>query len=249
MAFFPGPLTAAIVAGLSGRHGGRKSSPRLGAAGGIVFALSSLWFLARLDDQPQYLSDYLPGAIVGGIGVGLVLPALTALATGTLPPERLATGIGVQTTFRQIGAALGLASFVAIAGSSTLATKSDFDGAWLFMSLASAGAGIALAPLFRPQGKQHSRPVVPQPSASAVRGNPRASRSSELTDPGRTRRRPRFRGWGQAISSRNQETGEGDGTRNARASGRDSCDCRRTPAPRPTLRGREVVPVDSTQAG
>jgi EmrB/QacA subfamily drug resistance transporter len=149
LAFFPGPLTAAVVAGLSGRRGGRKSSPRLGAAGAIIFALSSLWFLARLDDQPQYLSDYLPGAMVGGIGVGLMLPALTALATGTLPPGRLATGIGVQTTFRQIGAALGLASFVAITGSSTLATTSDFDGAWLFMSVASAGAGIALAPLFR----------------------------------------------------------------------------------------------------
>jgi EmrB/QacA subfamily drug resistance transporter len=149
LAFFPGPLTAAAVAGLSGRRGGRKSSPRLGAAGAIIFALSSLWFLARLGDQPDYLSDYLPGALVGGIGVGLVLPALTALATGTLPPARLATGIGVQTTFRQIGAALGLASFVAIAGSSTLATTSDFDGSWLFMAIASAGAGAVLAPLLR----------------------------------------------------------------------------------------------------
>jgi EmrB/QacA subfamily drug resistance transporter len=149
LAFFPGPLTAAVVAGLSGRRGGRKSSPRLGAAGAIIFALSSLWFLARLGDQPDYLNDYLPGALVGGIGVGLVLPALTALATGTLPPARLATGIGVQTTFRQIGAALGLASFVAIAGSSTLATTSDFDGSWLFMAIASAGAGAVLAPLLR----------------------------------------------------------------------------------------------------
>ena len=150
-AFFPGPLTAAIVAGLSGRFGSRYGSARIGAAGGIIFALASLWFLARIGDEPHYLSQYLPGAVLGGVGVGLVLPALTALATGTLPPTRLATGIGVQTTFRQIGAALGLASFVAIVGSSTLATKSDFDGSWLFMAVASAGAGIALAPLFRQQ--------------------------------------------------------------------------------------------------
>jgi hypothetical protein len=156
VAFFPGPFTAAVVAGLSGRRGGRKSSPRLGAASGIVFALSSLWFLARLGDDPHYLSDYLPRAVVGGICVGLVLPALTALATGTLPPARLATGIGVQTTFRQIGAALGLASFVAIAGSSTLATTSDFDGPWLFMALASAAAGAVLVPRLR---------IRPQPAA------------------------------------------------------------------------------------
>lgn len=148
-AFLPGPLTAAIVAGASGRRGGGAGSPGIGAAGGVVFALASLWFLTRLGDQPHYLSDYLPGAVVGGIGVGLVLPALTALATATLPPARLATGIGIQTTFRQIGAALGLASFVAIAGGSTLATKNDFDGPWLFMAVASAGAGAALVPLLR----------------------------------------------------------------------------------------------------
>ena len=162
-AFFPGPLTAAIVAGLSGRRGGRRSSPRIGAAGGIVFALSSLWFLARIGDQPDYLGDYLPGAVVGGIGVGLVLPALTALAIGTLPPARLATGIGVQTTFRQIGAALGLASFVAIAGTSTLTTTSDFDGSWLFMAVASAGAGIALTPLFRPPTRAAAVEAQPDP--------------------------------------------------------------------------------------
>jgi hypothetical protein len=29
----------------------------IGAAGGIVFALASLWFLSRLGDQPHYLSQ------------------------------------------------------------------------------------------------------------------------------------------------------------------------------------------------
>src|SRR5262249_19457099 len=140
-AFLPGPVTAALVAGVSGRLADRFGSARFGAAGGILFALSSLWFLGRLDDQPHYLSQYLPGMIVGGIGVGLVLPAFTTLATATLPPARLATGIGVQTTFRQVGAALGLAAFVAIVGGSTLASKSDFDGSWLFMAVASAAAG------------------------------------------------------------------------------------------------------------
>jgi EmrB/QacA subfamily drug resistance transporter len=148
-AFFPGPLTAATVAAVSGRLGGRYGSARFGALGGVVFALASLWFLTSLGDQPHYLTRYLPGTLVGGIGVGLVLPAITALAASTLPPARLATGIGVQTTFRQIGAALGLASFVAIIGSSTLTTKSDFDGSWLFMAIAAAGAGIVLTPLLR----------------------------------------------------------------------------------------------------
>jgi EmrB/QacA subfamily drug resistance transporter len=161
-AFLPGPLAAALVAGVSGRRGGREGSPIIGAAGGIVFALSTVWFLARVGDEPHYVSDYLPGALVGGIGVGLILPALTALATATLPPARLATGIGVQTTFRQIGAALGLAAFVAIAGGSALASKSDYDGAWLFMAVASAAAGAALLPLLgRKNGPSNAKSCEP----------------------------------------------------------------------------------------
>src|SRR6266542_1726354 len=128
-----------------------------------VLLLGNVLFLTRLDDQPHYLSQYLPGTLLGGLGVGLILPAITALAASTLPPARLATGIGVQTTFRQIGAALGLASFVAIVGSSTLTTKSDFDGSWVFMAVASAGAGLVLLPLLR-----HRPHVAAEAPASAV---------------------------------------------------------------------------------
>jgi MFS family permease len=165
-AFFPGPLTAAVAAGISGRLGGRYGSARVGAPGGFIFALASVWFLATLGDEPQYLSQYLPGQLLGGLGVGLMLPAFTALAASTLPSARLATGIGVQTTFRQIGAALGIASFVAIVGSSTLASKSDFDGAWLFMAIASAGAGVVLTPLFRRRSQPESAdaPASPRPA-------------------------------------------------------------------------------------
>ena len=158
-AFFLGPLTAAIVAGLAGRLGERYGSARVGALGGIVFALASLWFLTVLGDQPHYLSRYLPGLLLGGAGVGLILPAFTTLAASTLPEARLSTGIGVQTAFRQIGAALGLAAFVAIVGGASLASKSDYDGPWLFMAIAAASAGLILIPLFRPQ---------PNPGAAAA---------------------------------------------------------------------------------
>ncbi len=165
-AFFPGPLAAAIVAALSGRLGGRLGSARVGAPGGAVFALASLWFLTRLGEQPHYLTEYLPGQLLAGVGVGLMLPAFTTLAASTLPPARLATGMGVQTTFRQIGAALGLASFVAIAGSSTLASKSDYDGSWLFMAAASAAAALVLIPLLR----HHSQP--PADAAATIAAAP-----------------------------------------------------------------------------
>jgi hypothetical protein len=81
-----------------------------------------------------------------------VLPALTGLATSTLPPARFGTGIGVQSTFRQMGAALGLAAFVALGAGGTLSTKSDFDDAWLFMAVVSASTTLLFVPLL------HTRP-------------------------------------------------------------------------------------------
>jgi EmrB/QacA subfamily drug resistance transporter len=162
-AFLPGPLTAAVVAGLSGRLAARVGSARAGALGGLIYALSSVWCLSRLGSESRYLAEYLPGALVGGTGIGLVLPALTALATATLPPARLATGIGVQTTFRQIGAALGLSAFVALVAGSTLAAKSDFDSAWLFMAVAAACTGLLFMPLFQTRAE----PVAAEPAATA----------------------------------------------------------------------------------
>jgi EmrB/QacA subfamily drug resistance transporter len=147
-AFFPGPLTAAIVAGLAGRLADRFGSARVGAPGGIIFAIASLWFLLVLGDDPHYLGRYLPGMLLGGTGIGLILPAFTTLAASTLPETRLSTGIGVQTTFRQIGAALGLAAFVAMVGDASLATTSDYRDPWLFMAIAAAGSGLILTPLF-----------------------------------------------------------------------------------------------------
>src|SRR6266498_4073978 len=48
-----------------------------------------------------------------------------------------------------LAALLFFAAFVSIVGSRTPSTKSDFNGTWLFMAIASASAGLALAPLLR----------------------------------------------------------------------------------------------------
>ena len=79
--------------------------------------------------------------LIGGSGVGLALPAFTIAATSTLPPQKLATGIGAQTMFRQIGATLGVASFVAILGTPTTTTViAAYNHTRWFMIGASAAA-------------------------------------------------------------------------------------------------------------
>jgi MFS family permease len=138
----PGPAMAALCAVPGARLGRRFGPGRIGAIGTVLFALGGAWWISRLGPSPHYAGDYLPGMLIGGIGVGLVIPSLTGAVAATLPPSRLATGIGVQTTGRQLGSALGFAILIAVLG--TPHTAQDFVGAWTFMLVASLLAGVSL---------------------------------------------------------------------------------------------------------
>jgi EmrB/QacA subfamily drug resistance transporter len=138
----PGPAMAALTAVPAARLGSRFGPGRIGALGTLLYALGGVWWLQKLGAQPRYALDFLPGMLLGGIGVGFVIPSLTGAVAATLPPARLATGIAVQTTGRQLGSALGFAIVVAVLG--TPRSAADFAGAWRFMMLASLLAGILL---------------------------------------------------------------------------------------------------------
>ncbi|HEX2309034.1 MAG TPA: MFS transporter [Jatrophihabitantaceae bacterium] len=51
----------------------------------------------------------LPGLIVGGVGVGMVNPPLASTAVGVVAPERAGMASGINSTFRQVGIATGIA--------------------------------------------------------------------------------------------------------------------------------------------
>ena len=144
---FPGPAMAAAMAVPGARLGSRFGPGRVGAVGATLFALGGVWWIAHLGAEQHYAADFLPGMLIGGIGVGLVIPSLTGAVAATLAPARLATGIAVQTTGRQIGSALGFAILVAVLG--TPHTATDFTAAWEFMLVASLLAGVALAAVGR----------------------------------------------------------------------------------------------------
>ncbi|HEY3829146.1 MAG TPA: MFS transporter [Solirubrobacteraceae bacterium] len=139
----PGPALAASSSVPGARLGKRLGPSRVGLAGALLFALGGVWWIVRLGAARHYATDFLPGMMIGGVGVGLTIPSLTTMVAATLPPERLATGIAVQVTGRQLGSALGAAILVAVVG--TARTAQDFAGAWRLMLAASLLAGLTLA--------------------------------------------------------------------------------------------------------
>jgi EmrB/QacA subfamily drug resistance transporter len=51
----------------------------------------------------------VPGMILGGIGIGLVNPPLASTAVGVVRPNRAGMASGINSTFRQVGIATGIA--------------------------------------------------------------------------------------------------------------------------------------------
>ena len=51
----------------------------------------------------------LAGFLVAGVGIGLVNPALATAAVGVVEPQRAGMASGINSTFRQVGIATGIA--------------------------------------------------------------------------------------------------------------------------------------------
>ena len=141
----PGPLLAGLTAFPGGLLGARFGHRIVGTAGALLFAAGGVWFVARVGPSPDWVGEYLPGSVLTGIGVGLMLPSLGGAATAPLPPQRFATGSALYAMTRQIGVALGVACLVAILGSASGASAvAAFHHAWLFMVGCGLLAGAVL---------------------------------------------------------------------------------------------------------
>jgi EmrB/QacA subfamily drug resistance transporter len=112
----PGPIMAAAFAVpgsiLSGRYGQRA----IASIGALLFASGGVWWLTHVGLEPHYATDVLPGMLLGGAGVGFVIPTLASAVAAALPPARFATGSAIYGMTRQFGIALGVAILIAVLG-------------------------------------------------------------------------------------------------------------------------------------
>jgi hypothetical protein len=109
----------------------------------VLLAAGSLWYITHTGAHPDYLGDYLPGLMIGGAGVGLLIPTLTGAGASSLPEARFATGAAMLTTGRQVGAALGVAALVAVLAPNAH-SAAEFHSAWLITVIAAIAAGLTV---------------------------------------------------------------------------------------------------------
>ncbi|HEY5816667.1 MAG TPA: MFS transporter [Solirubrobacterales bacterium] len=104
--------------------------------------------LMRGLDASSGISALLPGFLVAGIGIGITNPGIGQAAIAVVPAAKSGMGSGINTTFRQVGIATGVASLGAVFQSrvdSKLATLLPNAPDGLAEAVASGGTRAAAA--------------------------------------------------------------------------------------------------------
>ena len=109
-------LVASLVAGqISSRV-----QPRFLIGGGLILVGAALLLMSGIEAGNSW-THFLPGLVLGGIGAGLVNPALASTAVGVVDFSRSGMASGINSTFRQLGVSAG----VAVLGSTFATIISD----------------------------------------------------------------------------------------------------------------------------
>jgi predicted MFS family arabinose efflux permease len=111
-AFLPMTILIILIAPIAGKVSDSVGSRSLMTAGMLLVAAQLVWF-SRQDEHSTYMS-LLPGLVVGGMGMALVMTPSAAAAIRALPVDKSGVGSAVLNAFRQVGGSMGIALMGAI---------------------------------------------------------------------------------------------------------------------------------------
>ncbi|MGI8716182.1 MAG: MFS transporter [Solirubrobacteraceae bacterium] len=153
--------------------------------GGSLIAAGGVYWLSRIPVHGSFVSDLLPGMIVLSIGFGPVFVAVTTAANAGVPADKAGLAASLVNASQQLGAALGLAIFTALAAGRTRALlaahtpvdralTSGFSRGLLACSLFLVAAAVIGLRATNTRGQ--TRPAVGPPAHGAT-GAPRPVRA------------------------------------------------------------------------
>jgi EmrB/QacA subfamily drug resistance transporter len=177
-AYLPLCFAVAIAAGITSQLLSRIGTRPVIVAGAVI-AAGGMYWLSRIPVHGSFLSDLLPGMLVLSAGIGPVFVGVTTAANAGVPSDKAGLAASLLNASQQVGGALGLAIFTAIATSRTNdllashtpvahALTAGFQRAFLIGSiliLAAAVIGLR-ATNTRGEAAQPIRDKVPQPAMS-----------------------------------------------------------------------------------
>jgi EmrB/QacA subfamily drug resistance transporter len=168
-AFLPMTILIILVAPIAGKASDRIGSRWLMTSGMVLIAIQLL-YLSRLGLGENFW-DLLPGLLVGGLGMALVMTPSAAAAVRSVPVDKAGVGSAVLNAFRQVGGSMGIALIGAIIAAEVGDNRTPeafvdgFSTALVVAALiAFAGAAVAFATV-----RTHRRPAgEPAPAVEAA---------------------------------------------------------------------------------
>ena len=187
-AYLPLTFGVGVSAGVGAKLVTKVGSRAVICAGALI-ASGGLLLLAQVPVHGSYLSDILPGLMLVAFGVGPVFVGVTAAANAGATASQAGIVASIMNSSQQVGGALGLAIFSAIATSRTThllatgasihtAATAGFDNALLAgAAFAAAAAVISLRTVNTNQDPMEASHPDPVPDTTAT-GAPTAGPSS-----------------------------------------------------------------------
>jgi predicted MFS family arabinose efflux permease len=117
-AYLPLCFAIGISAGISSQLLSRVGTRPVIIAGALI-AAGGLYWLSRIPVHGTYVHDLLPGMLVLSIGFGPVFVGVTTAANAGVPADKAGLAASLLNASQQLGGALGLAIFTALATSRT----------------------------------------------------------------------------------------------------------------------------------
>jgi EmrB/QacA subfamily drug resistance transporter len=188
LAYLPVTAGVALAAGIAS-----QLVPRIGTrpviVAGSLLAAAGVYLLSRIPVEGSYATDLLPGLVVMAIGLGGVFVAVTTAANAGVPADKSGLAAALLNASQQVGGALGLAIFSALATSRTAdllasnastaeALTSGFQRALLASSIFLLAAAVVALRITNTRGEAEETGTEPAPEAEAQPVTPEPAVSS-----------------------------------------------------------------------
>jgi len=141
----PTPLVVTAVARSASKLAGRIGPRPVLLAGGVIWTIGSAGLALSIGSTPHWLVEWLPWALLIGLGIGLTLPVQSGASAQSLSPDQYAVGSAINSSFRQLGAVLGISIFVAVLGRPAPGTGvSAFHHTWWVFAALGLASGLTM---------------------------------------------------------------------------------------------------------
>lgn len=183
VATVPVTLIMLVLSAPAGRWA-QVHGPRIPMTAGPLLAAAGLVLLLRIGPDTGYLTDVLPGVLVFGLGLAVLVAPLTGAVLGAVPAGEAGIASGVNNAVARTAQLLAVAALPGLVGiSDALDDPAAFDDGfaaamWLCAGLLVTGAVLA-AVLLRPERRAPTLDSVDCMPQCAVAGPAVAPAGSE----------------------------------------------------------------------